>query len=58
MFKIILRRHDSGEDVVDILFDRTVRTEQLAGLVDSLRAVEGLRSVSYVVPGESRIPPR
>ncbi|MEO6799970.1 MAG: MgtC/SapB family protein [Rhodanobacter sp.] len=56
MFKIILQRHDSGEDVVDILFERTVRTEQLATLVDSLRGIEGLRSVSYLVPGDSRIP--
>ena len=56
-FKIILRRHDSGEDIVDILFERSVRTEQLAMLVDSLRQVEGLRSVSYAAAGESRIPP-
>ncbi|MEO7051426.1 MAG: MgtC/SapB family protein [Rhodanobacter sp.] len=56
-FKIILRRHDSGEDVVDILFDRAVSSEQLATLVDGLRQVEGLRSVSYAAAGQSRIPP-
>ncbi len=56
-FKIILRRQESGEDIVDILFERSVRTEQLATLVDSLRQVQGLRSVSYGAVGESRIPP-
>jgi putative Mg2+ transporter-C (MgtC) family protein len=56
-FKIILRRQDSGEDVVDILFERTVQAEQLAALVDGLREVEGLRSVSYAAAGKSRIPP-
>jgi hypothetical protein len=56
-FKIILRRQDSGEDVVDILFERTVQAEQLAALVDGLRGVEGLRSVSYAAAGTSRIPP-
>jgi putative Mg2+ transporter-C (MgtC) family protein len=57
-FKIVLRRHDSGDDIVDILFERAVGTEQLATLVDSLRQVEGLRSVSYAAAGKSRIPPR
>lgn len=57
-FKIILRRHDSGEDIVDILFERTVRAEQLATLVDGLRQIEGLRSVSYAAAGEARIPLR
>ncbi len=57
-FKIILRRRDSGEDIVDILFERSVGAEQLAALVDGLRQVEGLRSVSYAETGESRIPPR
>ena len=56
-FKIVLRRQDSGDDVVDILFERAVGTEQLATLVDSLRQIEGLRSVSYAAAGESRIPP-
>lgn len=56
-FKVILRRHESGDDVVDILFERAVSTEQLAALVDGLRQVEGLRSVSYVAAGKSRIPP-
>jgi putative Mg2+ transporter-C (MgtC) family protein len=56
-FKIVLRRHDSGDDIVDILFERAVGTEQLATLVDSLRQVEGLRSVSYAAAGKSRIPP-
>jgi putative Mg2+ transporter-C (MgtC) family protein len=56
-FKIVLRRQDSGDDVVDILFERAVGTEQLATLVDSLRQVEGLRSVSYAAGGKSRIPP-
>ncbi|MEO8779255.1 MAG: MgtC/SapB family protein [Rhodanobacter sp.] len=57
-FKIVLRRQDSGDDVVDILFERAVGTEQLATLVDGLRQIEGLRSVSYAAAGESRIPPR
>ena len=51
-FKIILRRHASGEDVVDVLFDHSVRTEQLAELVDTLRQVEGLRLVTYQAAGE------
>jgi len=56
-FKIILRRHESGEDVVDILFERSVRAEQMATLVDSLRQVDGLRSVSYAAAGGVRVPP-
>ncbi|TAL88076.1 MAG: MgtC/SapB family protein [Rhodanobacter sp.] len=56
-FKIILRRQDSGEDIVDILFERSVRNEQIATLVDSLRQVEGLRSVSYAGADEARMPP-
>lgn len=50
-FKIILRRHASGEDVVDILFEHSVRKEQLAALVDDLRQIEGLRLVSYRAAG-------
>jgi putative Mg2+ transporter-C (MgtC) family protein len=56
-FKIIVRRHESGDDVVDILFERSVRAEQLAALVDDMRRIEGLRSVSYGVPGEAASPP-
>jgi putative Mg2+ transporter-C (MgtC) family protein len=56
-FKIILRRHASGEDVVDVLFDHAVRVEQLAGLVDALRQIEGLRLVSYRAAGRSAVPP-
>lgn len=51
-FKIILRRQDNDEDVVDVLFDHAVRQEQLVELVDNLRKVEGLRDVSYVAGRE------
>ncbi|MEO8960136.1 MAG: hypothetical protein ABI304_14480, partial [Rudaea sp.] len=54
-FKIVLRRHASGEDIVDILFDHAVRKEQLAELSDNLRKIEGLRGVSYGSAGE-RVP--
>lgn len=55
-FKIILRRQETGEDIVDILFEYSVQAEQLAALVDSLRQIEGLRSVSFDPPGARRPP--
>lgn len=48
--KTVLRRDASGDDVVTILFARPVGREQLASLADSLRDLEGLRSVSYDAP--------
>lgn len=56
-FKIILRRHATGEDVVDILFEHSVRKQQLAELVDKLRRIEGLRHVSYRGAGERAAAP-
>ncbi len=47
-FKLLMRRDaNSGEDALDIVLDRSVRKEQLAELTDSLRKLDGLRSVSY-----------
>lgn len=46
-FKIILRRQETGEDVVDILFQRWVQAGQLAALADGMRQIEGLRAVSF-----------
>lgn len=53
-FKIILRRQETGEDVVDILFQRSVQAGQLAALADGMRQIEGLRSVSFDPPGADR----
>ncbi|MEW9571965.1 MgtC/SapB family protein [Rhodanobacter sp. Si-c] len=53
-FKIILRRQETGEDVVDILFQRSVQAGQLAALADGMRQIEGLRSVSFDPPGTDR----
>lgn len=55
-FKIILRRQDSDEDIVDILFDHAVRQEQLTNLVDSLRKIEGLRGVTYAAGRDQPTP--
>ena len=47
-FKLSMRRDaGTGEDILDILLERSVRKEQLADVSDSLRSVDGLRSVSY-----------
>jgi putative Mg2+ transporter-C (MgtC) family protein len=45
--KTILRREPDGDDVVTVLFARPVRGDQLAALADSLRDLEGLKSVTY-----------
>jgi putative Mg2+ transporter-C (MgtC) family protein len=45
--KMILRRHDDGEDQVDLLFDRAVRDGQLLALADELRRLDGLRAVLF-----------
>lgn len=55
-FKIVLRRHANGEDIVHILFDHSVRPQQLAETVERLRQIEGLRHVSYRAAGEPRVP--
>ncbi|MCA9530154.1 MAG: hypothetical protein KC543_08455 [Myxococcales bacterium] len=56
-FQITLRRHESGDNVVDILFKRSVSVAQLVGLADRLRSVEEVRSVSYSAPDEPHLPP-
>ncbi len=56
-FRIVLRRDTSGEDVVDILFEHAVRNEQLVKLVESLRAIPGLRGVSYRARGGAQVSP-
>lgn len=52
--KTILRREPDGDDVVTILFAKPVRREQLAALADAMRSVEGLKSVTYDAPPETR----
>ncbi len=48
--KTILRREPDGDDVVTVLFTRPVRKDQLAVLADTLRDLEGFKSVSYDAP--------
>lgn len=55
-FKIILRRRDDGDDVVDVLFERTVKAAQLAPLVEDMRQIKGLSAVSYGVPAAESVP--
>ena len=43
--KMILRRHDDGEDHLDLLFDAAVRDAQLLALAEALRKLEGLQAV-------------
>jgi putative Mg2+ transporter-C (MgtC) family protein len=50
--KTILRREPDGDDVVTVLFTRPVRKDQLAVLADSLRDLEGFKSVSYDAPDD------
>ena len=44
--KMILRRHDDGEDRLDLLFDTAVRDTQLLALAEELRKLDGLQAVS------------
>ena len=56
-FKLVMRRDaGNGEDILDIVLDRSVRKEQLAELTDSLRKLDGLRSLSYRGAGASMTP--
>lgn len=48
--KTILRRQPDGDDVVTILFAKPVRRDQLAGLADTLRDLEGMKTVTYDAP--------
>jgi len=50
--KTILRREPDGDDVVTVLFTRPVRKGQLATLADTLRDLEGFKSVSYDAPDD------
>ncbi|MGY3228651.1 putative Mg2+ transporter-C (MgtC) family protein [Luteibacter sp. HA06] len=54
--KTILRREPDGDDVVTVLFTRPVRKDQLAVLADSLRDLEGFKSVSYDAPDDKSTP--
>jgi len=55
--KMILRRHEDGEDQLDLLFDRTLRREQLAALADDLRRLDGLQVVMFEPAPETVLPP-
>jgi putative Mg2+ transporter-C (MgtC) family protein len=43
--KMILRRHEDGEDRLDLLFGTAVRDTQLLALAEELRKLEGLQAV-------------
>lgn len=45
--KIVLRRQEDGDDLVDLFFSSALRNDQLADLADQLRELEGLQSVSF-----------
>jgi len=55
--KMILRRHDDGEDRLDLLFDIAVRDAQLLALAEELRKLDGLQAVLLEsAPGTVRPP--
>lgn len=47
IYKMILRRQENGEDVVNIQFDRIVHNDQLAALAEEIRRIEGIRTISF-----------
>ncbi|MBE1160368.1 MgtC/SapB family protein [Dyella acidiphila] len=53
--KIVLRRQEDGDDLVDLIFGPALRNDQLVNLADALRELEGLQSVSF--ESASRTPP-
>ncbi len=46
LLKMVVRRQEGGEDMVNIQFESGVRREQLLALADVLRGVPGINSVS------------
>lgn len=46
VFKMVVRRQDSGEDSVNIQFVKSVQREQLIALADAMRSIDGIVSVS------------
>jgi putative Mg2+ transporter-C (MgtC) family protein len=45
--RIILRRQEDGDDLIDLVFRPAIRNDQLMTLADELRELEGLQSVSF-----------
>ena len=46
LFKMVLRRQSSGEDVVSIQFESSVHRKQLLALTETMSAIDGIKSVT------------